>query len=230
MNILVFISCFIFAITFGFSQDTYITQRQDMVNNQLKIRGIVDLATINAMRAVPRHVFVPENAQKYAYEDRPLSIGKGQTISQPYIVAFMTQELRLQSEHKVLEIGTGSGYQAAVLAEIAKEVYTIEIIESLGKRAKEQLDTLGYQNVEVRIGDGYHGWKEKAPFDAIIVTAGIDSIPKPLLDQLAEGGRMIIPAGPRNAMHLLLVTKNNGKVRTKKRLPVRFVPFVRGRN
>ncbi len=230
MDILIFISSFLFVINFGFSQDRFTTQRKDMVRNQLKTRQIVDKATLNAMLAVPRHVFVPNNAQKHAYDDRPLSIGKGQTISQPYIVAFMTQELRLKPEHKVLEIGTGSGYQAAVLAEIVKEVFTIEIIESLGQMAKRRLEKLGYQNVKIRLGDGYHGWKEEAPFDAIIVTAGIKSIPEPLLDQLAEGGRMIIPAGPEAAMQLLLVTKINGKIKTKKRLPVRFVPFIRGKN
>ncbi|MEW7292168.1 protein-L-isoaspartate(D-aspartate) O-methyltransferase [Aquimarina sp. 2304DJ70-9] len=230
MYILVSILSFLLSIGFGYSQDAYTKQRKNMVRDQLQVRDIVDRTTLNAMLAVPRHLFVPENVKKHAYEDRPLSIGRGQTISQPYIVAFMTQELKLKSDDKVLEIGTGSGYQAAVLAEIVKEVYTIEIVEFLGNTAKKQLDALGYQNIEVRIGDGYHGWKEEAPFDAIIVTAGIDTIPQPLLDQLAEGGRMIIPAGPRNAMQLLLVTKKNGKIKTQERLPVRFVPFVRGKN
>ncbi len=222
---------FLFVIGFGYySQDVYTIQRKNMVQDQLKARDIVDRVTLNAMLKVPRHHFVPDNVKKYAYQDTPLSIGKGQTISQPYIVAFMTQELQLKPDDKVLEIGTGSGYQAAVLAEIVKEVYTIEIVESLGLTAKKTLSTLGYQNIEVRIGDGYHGWKEQAPFDAIIVTAGIDTIPQPLLDQLAEGGRMIIPAGSPNAMQLLLVKKKNGKIKTQERLPVRFVPFVRGKN
>ncbi len=214
-------------VNFGYNQDSYVIQREKMVEFQLKSRDISDTATLTAMRKVPRHRFVPDKMKKHAYEDRPLPIGYKQTISQPYIVAFMTQELALQSNDKVLEIGTGSGYQAAVLAEIVKEVYTIEIVEPLAKQTIQLLDKLEYQNIKVRIGDGYHGWKEKAPFDAIIVTAGIEEIPKPLIDQLKEGGRMIIPVGPSNSRQLLLATKKEGKIKTKKRLAVRFVPFTR---
>ena len=229
MNIIVFISSLFLVIGLGYGQDGYTAQRKKMVQDQLVARNITDRATLNAMLTVPRQHFVPDNVKKYAYTDTALPIGQGQTISQPYIVAFMTQELKLKPDDRVLEIGTGSGYQAAVLAEIAKEVYTIEIVEPLGVTAKNQLKKLGYQNIEVRIGDGYNGWKEKAPFNAIIVTAGIETIPQPLLDQLAEGGRMIIPVGASTSRQLILVTKKNGKIRTKERLPVRFVPFVRGK-
>ncbi|GAA4271577.1 protein-L-isoaspartate(D-aspartate) O-methyltransferase [Aquimarina gracilis] len=198
-----------------------------MVTNQLIARGINDPATLRAMRKVPREAFVPKSIREHAYQDNPLPIGQGQTISQPYIVAFMTQILQLKPNYKVLEIGTGSGYQAAVLAEIVRSVYTIEIVEELGVSAKKVFQKLGYTNVITRIGDGYNGWEEHAPFDAIIVTAGIEEIPQPLLDQLAEGGRMIIPVGPSNQRNLVLVTKKKGKIKTKKVLPVRFVPFVR---
>ncbi len=160
--------------------------------------------------------------------DSPLPIGHKQTISQPYIVAFMTSELRLSSTDKVLEIGTGSGYQAAVLAEIVDSVYTIEIVEPLGLEAKERLKRLGYNNVNVRIGDGYGGWPEEAPFDAIIVTAAVEEIPQPLIDQLSEGGKMIIPVGPhRDIRSLQLIKKRKGKLIVRDRLPVRFVPFTR---
>lgn len=202
-----------------------------MVKIQLEARGIKDPATLRAMRQVPRQQFVPENIKKYAYADSALPIGNGQTISQPYIVAFMTQELKLKPEHCVLEIGTGSGYQAAVLATIVDSVFTIEIIAALGISAEIRLQRLGYDNIAVRIGDGYQGWPKKAPFDAIIVTAAVETIPEPLLDQLAEGGRMIIPVGPSDSVRqLVLVTKKNGKIRTKKRLAVRFVPFTRDKN
>ncbi len=216
-----------FVFNIGCAQSDYDKKRGVMVTNQLITRGITDPATLDAMRKIPRERFVPENVKQYAYQDNPLPIGHGQTISQPYIVAFMTQELKLNPNDKVLEIGTGSGYQAAVLAEIVKTVYTIEIVKELGISAKKTLKELGYDNVTVRIGDGYHGWKEHEPFDAIIVTAGIENIPQPLLDQLADGGRMIIPVGPSNRRNLVLVTKKNGKIKMKKVLPVRFVPFVR---
>ena len=209
-------------------QDDYAARREHMVNAQLQARDIIDPITIKAMRKVERHEFVPESMKEYAYSDRPLAIGYKQTISQPYIVAYMTQELKLKHEHRVLEIGTGSGYQAAVLAAIVDSVYTIEIVEPLGLIAAKRLKRLGYKNIVTKIGDGYHGWTDKAPFDAIIVTAAVKEIPPALLDQLAEGGRMIIPVGRiiynRN---LILVTKKNGKVRTKKRIPVAFVPFTR---
>ena len=214
-----------------FGQQDYTVLRNNMVDKQLMARDITDSAVLRAMRVIPRHHYVPDNAKSYAYVDSPLSIGKGQTISQPYMVAFMTQELQLKPGQKVLEIGTGSGYQAAVLAEMGTEVYTIEIIESLGKRAEETLKAEGYTNVTVRIGDGYHGWPEEAPFDAIIVTAGIEEIPEPLLEQLAEGGRMVIPVGAkRSVRQLTLVTKKKGRIRKRNRMPVVFVEFQRTKN
>lgn len=180
------------------------------------------------MRRVPRHMFVPDNAKSKAYIDAPLNIGEGQTISQPYIVGYMTEQLKLKPTDRVLEIGTGSGYQAAVLAEIVSEVYSIEIIESLGSTAANRLQTLGYDNVEVKIGDGYLGWPEKAPFDAIIITAGIDHIPQPLIDQLGEGGRLIVPEGPRRSTReLILLTKKKDKLKRKFLIPVVFVEFQR---
>lgn len=197
-----------------------------MVKNQIVARGISDSRVIKAMRKVKRHLFVPESVRRYAYRDGPLSIGEGQTISQPYIVAFMTESLSLKPDMKVLEIGTGSGYQAAVLAEIVDEVYTVEIVETLGKRAKKTLSDQGYDNVHVRIGDGYKGWEEHAPYDAIIVTCAPKRIPDPLKEQLAEGGLMIIPVGGRGIQYLILNRKKNGRIRQQNVLPVRFVPMV----
>lgn len=218
-------------MAWGFGQVDYKSQRELMVSKQLKSRGITNKNTLHAMTIVPRHKFIPDKLQHLAYEDGPLPIGQGQTISQPYIVAFMTQALNLESDHKVLEIGTGSGYQAAVLAEIVDSVYTIEIVEELGLRAKEKLRELGYTNIEVKIGDGYHGWPEKSPFDAVIVTAGAEEVPPALIEQLKDGGTMIIPKGPRNGVQeLVLYTKKNGKVKSKSVMPVRFVPFTRKKN
>ncbi len=215
----------------GFGQTDYKSQRANMVAYQLKNRDITDKATLNAMMSVPRHQFVPDHLKKLAYEDGPLPIGEGQTISQPYIVAFMTQSLDLKPHYKVLEIGTGSGYQAAVLAEIADAVFTIEIVKKLGLAAKNRLKKIGYTNIEVKIGDGYHGWPEEGPFDAIIVTAGAESVPAALLEQLKEGGQLIIPLGPPNSVRqLVLATKKNGKVKTKNLMAVRFVPFTRETN
>lgn len=215
----------------AFGQTDYRPMRENMVTNQLQSRGISDKATLNAMMEVPRHEFVPDRLQSSAYDDGPLPIGEQQTISQPYIVAFMTQSLNLRPSDKVLEIGTGSGYQAAVLANMVDSVYTIEIVKKLGIRAKLKLEELGYGNVNVKIGDGYHGWPEKKPFDAIIVTAGAADIPPALIEQLAEGGRLIIPRGSANSVQqLVLATKTNGKLKTKKLLPVRFVPFTRDKN
>lgn len=212
------------------AQDDYNLQRERMVKSQLQARDIYDSVTLNAMRRVKRHEFVPESMKPYAYSDGPLSIGNGQTISQPYIVAYMTQELKLKPEHRVLEIGTGSGYQAAVLAEIVDSVYTIEIVEPLGIQAQKTLKHLGYTNIKTKIGDGYHGWPDKAPFDAIIVTAAANEIPPALLDQLAEGGRLIIPVGQsRFHSNLVLATKKNGKIKTKKLIGVAFVPFTRNK-
>jgi protein-L-isoaspartate(D-aspartate) O-methyltransferase len=188
-------------------------------------------AVIAAMGKVPRHRFVPVRLERYAYDDRALPIGEGQTISQPFLVALMTDMLEPRSEHTVLEVGTGSGYQAAVLAELVAKVYTIEIVEPLGKRARRLLEQLGYRNVDVRIGDGYHGWPEAAPFDSIVVTAAPPEIPKPLINQLKPGGRMVIPAGgSRDVQHLLLLEKQpDGTSTTTRTLPVRFVPLTRDR-
>lgn len=208
----------------AFSQDRT-EERERMVKQQLISRGIRSKVVLNAMRKVERHRFVPAEVSREAYNDYPLPIGEGQTISQPYIVAFMTEALDLKPADKVLEIGTGSGYQAAILAEICKEVYTIEIIESLGRRAEQTLRQMGYSNVHVRIGDGYHGWPEAAPFDAIIVTCSPTNVPRPLEDQLAEGGRMIIPVGEGQVQELVLITKQNGKLKRQSRLPVLFVPM-----
>ena len=199
-----------------------------MVQKQIKRRGVSDPLTLNAMRQVKRHLFVPA-AEKYrAYSDRPLPIGYGQTISQPYIVAFMTEALDLNPHAKVLEIGTGSGYQAAVLAEMVDSVFTIEIVEELGISAGQKFESLGYDNIHLKIGDGYLGWPEYAPFDAIIVTAAPDFIPPPLISQLKDTGKMIIPVGARfSNQNLMLVTKKDGKVIKEDLLPVRFVPFTR---
>ena len=204
--------------------------RDAMVRTQIADRGIRDPDTLAAMRAVPRHRFVPPDLAASAYADQPLPIGYGQTISQPYIVAVMTETLRLKPGHKVLEIGAGSGYQAAVLARIVREVFTIEIVPELGNAARERLKTLGYRNVRVRVADGYDGWPEEAPFDAIVVTAAADHIPPPLIRQLRDGGRMVIPVGsPFFVQTLMLVEKDRGKIRTTSLMPVRFVPFRRSR-
>ena len=191
--------------------------------------GVRDSATLAAMRVVPRHRFVPADVRADAYGDFPLPIGHGQTISQPYIVAFMTEQLRPRPGMRVLEIGTGSGYQAAVLAQIGCEVYSIEIVEPLARRASALLDSLGYA-VQVRAGDGYGGWPDKAPFDAVIVTAAADEIPAALLDQLAPGGRLIMPVGPHGGLqYLVLVEKDAaGTLGERVLLPVRFVPLIRG--
>ena len=211
-------------------QADYTKQRDHMVKLQIRARGIDDPATLAAMLNVPRHKFVPQNMREHAYRDGPLPIGKGQTISQPYIVAFMTQALHLKPDHRVLEIGTGSGYQAAVLGKIVDSAYTIEIVEDLAITAKKRLKNLGYSNVVVKQGDGYHGWPSKAPFDAIMVTAGANTIPQPLIDQLKVGGRMIIPVGPHHGVRqLVLVTKKKNKIVKKNLLPVRFVPFTRAK-
>lgn len=208
------------------AQDDYTTARSNMVRDQIRERGISDSRVIRAMKKVERHRFVPDRAKNLAYIDSPLSIGEGQTISQPFIVAFMTEQLYLRPGMKVLEIGTGSGYQAAILAEIVAEVYTIEINAKLGKSAAKTLSELGYDNIFVKIGDGYQGWEEHAPFDAIIVTCSPNEIPGPLKDQLAEGGRMIIPVGGKYIQSLVLNRKKNGKVKQHSILPVRFVPMI----
>ena len=199
-----------------------------MVEGQLKTRGIKSDSVLSAMYSVPRHLFVPENLYIYAYDDSPLSIGFGQTISQPYIVAFMTEQLDAVPGMKILEIGTGSGYQAAVLAYLGCEVYSIELIEELAARAKETLAALNFGSVKVRQGDGYMGWPEGAPFDAIIVTAAPDSLPEILTEQLKEDGKMIVPVGgAHSAQSLKLIVKKGGKIVEKDLLPVRFVPMVK---
>lgn len=205
-------------------KDEYYLLRERMVTEQIVARNVKDKKVLSAMLKVPRHEFVPENLKRFAYEDRPLPIGEDQTISQPYIVALMTELLALKGDERVLEIGTGSGYQAAILAEIAKEVYTIEIIPSLARSAEERLKRLGYKNIKVKIGDGYKGWEEYAPFDAIIVTAAPDHVPQPLVDQLKVGGRMVIPVGSM-FQELKLITKNGG-IRERDIIPVRFVPMT----
>jgi len=205
-----------------------IEERARMVNTQIQARDINDPNVLKAMRIVPRHAFVRPREQRYAYADYPLPIDYNQTISQPYIVAFMTNALKLKADSKVLEIGTGSGYQAAVCAEIAAEVYTIEIVEGLAESAKERLKELGYPNVFVRAGDGYFGWKEKAPYDAIIGTAAAGRVPPPLLEQLKPGGRMILPVEGRfGFQHLVLISKDNkGNISKSNVMPVRFVPMT----
>lgn len=212
----------------AFAQDAFVSKREQMVTTQIKARGIDDKATLNALRKTPRHLFVPEEIQDLAYEDRPLPIGYGQTISQPFIVAYMTQIIKPESNFRVLEIGTGSGYQAAVLSPIVDTVFTIEIVKELHIESKQRFDALSYQNIKVQNTDGYHGWPEKGPFDAIVVTAAAEFVPPPLIEQLKEGGRMIIPVGtPYSVQMLLLVEKKKGKVKSKNLMPVRFVPFTR---
>jgi protein-L-isoaspartate(D-aspartate) O-methyltransferase len=196
-----------------------------MVERQIEARGINDERLLDAMRRVERHRFVPEPYTPRAYTDGPLPIGEEQTISQPYIVAIMTELLELKPDDRVLEIGTGSGYQAAILAELVDEVYTIEIVEALGLRSSALLDSLGYETISTRIGDGYLGWPEQAPFDAIILTAAPPKIPEPLLDQLAEGGRLVAPVGESYQM-LQLVEKHGGKLVYRDIIPVRFVPMT----
>lgn len=207
--------------------DPFAEARARMVKFQLLGRDITDQDVIEAMERVPRHEFVPKEYRKQAYADHPLPIGFGQTISQPYIVALMTQLLKLKPEYRVLEVGTGSGYQAAILGELCSEVYTVEIIEELAKSAKERLERLGYDNVHVKHGDGYYGWKEHAPYDAIIVTAAPDHIPPPLVAQLKDGGRMVVPVGPPGGYQTLwLVEKKDGEVTTRNITGVVFVPLT----
>jgi protein-L-isoaspartate(D-aspartate) O-methyltransferase len=199
--------------------------REAMVREQIEARGVRTAAVLQALRQMPRHEFVPESARHAAHDDRPLPIGQGQTISQPYIVALMTELARLTPESRVLEVGTGSGYQAAVLAKLAAEVYTIEIVPELARRAEGDLTRLGYKNVHVRVGDGYRGWPELAPFDAIVVTAAPEKIPPPLLEQLKIGGRLVIPVGDYR-QELKVVTRTAGGCREETSGAVRFVPMT----
>lgn len=208
------------------ADENFAKPRERMVVEQLAGRDIRDTRVLDAMRKVPRHNFVPAGLRSRAYEDSPLPIGDDQTISQPYIVAYMTQALELKPSHKVLEIGTGSGYQAAILGELVAEVYTIEIIADLAKRAEATLGEAGYKNVHVRHGDGYAGWPEHAPFDAIMVTAAPDHVPEPLIRQLAPGGRMIIPVGDWY-QELRLIQKTEKGLIERSTIAVRFVPLTR---
>lgn len=211
------------------NQESVFTQRrQSMVLNQLQSRDIIDSKVLQAMLTIPRHQFVDPRIRESAYNDYPLAIGEGQTISQPYIVALMTQLLELKGDEKVLEIGTGSGYQAAILAEIVEEVYTVEIYESLSKKSEKLLNDLGYRNIKFKVGDGYHGWEEHAPYDAIIVTCAPDHIPPHLLQQIKDdGGRIVIPVGGIWMVQTLMkIDKIGGKIKSKGIIGVRFVPMV----
>ena len=226
-----------FALASQAGEDPYASRRRALVAEirddavatvQATGDARLDSKVLDALQRVPRHAFVPASQRRHAYENRPLSIGYGQTISQPYIVALMTDLARPRRGHKVLEVGTGSGYQAAVLAQLVDRVYSIEIIEPLGKQAAKRMQALGYDNIETRIGDGYYGWKEHAPYDAIVVTAAASSVPPPLIRQLKSGGRMVIPVGSSFfTQTLMLVEKDaKGRVRTRQILPVRFVPLT----
>jgi protein-L-isoaspartate(D-aspartate) O-methyltransferase len=206
--------------------DPFFALRNRMVKNQIEARGITDEKILNAFRKVERHKFVLPQYIPYAYADSPLPIDEGQTISQPYIVAFMTDALDLKRTDKVLEIGTGSGYQAAILAELCDSVFTIEIFENLTDKAQRVFNDLGYKNIWCKTGDGYKGWPGHAPFDAVIVTCAPTNVPEPLKEQLAEGGRMIIPVGSDPVQHLVLLKKKKGKIREESVLPVRFVPMI----
>lgn len=210
-----------------FAEDAdWTEQRRHMVRRQIKGRGIEDPDVLRAMEKVRRHLFVPEGFRSAAYDDRPLPIGQGQTISQPYIVALMTELAAVEPGDRVLEVGTGSGYQAAILAEMAEKVYTVEIVEELGKTARKRLDRLGYDNVRVRIGDGFRGWSEHAPFEAIVVTAAPPEIPGPLKEQLAQDGRLVIPVG-ESWQELKVVEKTkDGTLKENAIIPVRFVPMT----
>ncbi len=201
-------------------------KREEMVLTQIIARGIKDKKVINAMRNVGRHHFVASELQNQSYDDHPLPIGEGQTISQPYIVAYMTEALDIKDSDKILEIGTGSGYQAAILAEICKDVYTIEINENLGKSAIQTIAELGYDNIHIKVGDGFLGWDKYSPYNSIIVTCSPSKIPEPLVRQLADGGKIIIPVNHQGAQDLILFMKVNGKLIEKSVLPVRFVPMI----
>jgi len=226
---ILYLFCLVFLSGTGCSQeDQYTMQRKQMVVRQIEARGIRHQATIDAMKIVPRHQFIPEYLWSSAYRDGPLPIGYSQTISQPYIVAYMTAILEPEKADKVLEIGTGSGYQAAVLSEIVDSVFTVEIVDELVTKVKKKLEELGYKNIWVKSGDGFFGWEEHAPFDKIIVTAAAEEIPPLLFEQLKEGGKMILPVGPEfGTQYLILVEKKDGKIKKHNKLPVRFVPFTR---
>lgn len=221
------VSVFLFLASYLFAADPYALKRQAMIRNDIEGRGIKDKKVIEVMGRIPRHLFVDDNMRGRAYSDSPLPVEEGQTISQPYVVALMTEALRLKQTDRVLEIGTGSGYQAAVLSEIVKEVYTIEIKKLLADKAVAKLGGLGYKNVKVKCGDGYTGWPEYAPFDAIIITASVNHIPPPLIKQLKEGGRLILPLGSTNSFQTLtLVTKRKSELIAEQLGSVAFVPMT----
>ena len=220
----------IFPMNFEAMSQNWEVQRHQMVSRQIKPRNIQSKVVLEAMKVVPRHLFVPNDMQHLAYEDRPLPIGLNQTISQPYIVAYMTEQINPKPGLKVLEIGTGSGYQAAILAQIGCDVFTIELLDVLATRAEKVLKELGYQNVTVRCGDGYLGWPEESPFDAILITAAPELVPPKLIEQLKDGGIMVVPVGPvEGVQSLKLITKNGDQTDEKHLIPVRFVPMVRER-
>jgi protein-L-isoaspartate(D-aspartate) O-methyltransferase len=225
---IIIMSLFLFPLIAGADspETSFAQKRKQMVENQIKARGIKDLRVLDAMLKVKRHLFVPSDIRHSAYEDYPLPIGGGQTISQPYIVALMTELLELKGTERVLEIGTGSGYQAAILAELVKEVYTIEISETLARQSEGLLKELSYKNIKVKFGDGFLGWPELSPFDGIIVTCAPEKIPPPLLAQLAESGRLVIPVGIYR-QDLKLVRKIKDRIKEADIIPVRFVPMLR---
>lgn len=232
-KIIAILFCFILAAQHGFSQtsekseDIFFSQlRQKMIDEQIIARGIKDDRVLAAILKVPRHKFVPQRLERFAYEDGPLPIGHEQTISQPYIVALMTELACVGPEDKVLEIGTGSGYQAAILAELAREVYTIELLKPLADSSRARLKEMGYENIQVNCGDGYLGWEEFAPYDAIIVTCAPDQVPQVLLEQLSLGGRLVIPVGTL-FQELKLITKTKNGIKEESVIPVRFVPMIR---
>lgn len=228
MNAAIILICLMSGLPGMMQADKYLSERYNMVTVQITDRGITDSKVIKAMRRVPRHLFVPDNYSSEAYGDYPLPIGYGQTISQPYIVAYMTEAVVPSAGKKALEIGTGSGYQAAVMAEIVDSVFTIEIVPELAAASAGIFQKLGYKNIIGRSGDGYNGWLGHSPFDIIIVTAAATEIPKPLIDQLAENGRMIIPVGnPGSVQELILLTKKNNRIQKTNLAPVRFVPLTR---
>jgi protein-L-isoaspartate(D-aspartate) O-methyltransferase len=208
------------------SAPEFATERERMVQTQVALRGLTDPRLLAAMRKVPREQFVPAALRGRSYSDSPLPIGYEQTISQPFVVAFMTEKLQLKSTDRVLEIGTGSGYQAAILGELAAEVYTMEIIEALGTSAAATLHRLGYKNVHVKVGDGYAGWPEHAPYDAVVVTCAPNQVPRALVEQTRNGGRIVIPVGPAGAQELYVLEKEHGQLKQRTVLPVRFVPMT----
>ncbi|MCP5104368.1 MAG: protein-L-isoaspartate(D-aspartate) O-methyltransferase [bacterium] len=231
MKSMCFLIILILSALLFFAPSDYSLMRQKMVEEHIAGRGITDKRLLDAFRKVKRHLFVKQELRKHAYDDSPLDIGEDQTISEPYIVAVMTYAVAPEPGKKVLEIGTGSGYHAAVLAEMVKNVYTIEVIEKLGKEAKKRLDGMGYQNITCKIGDGYEGWEEYAPYDGIIVTCFEDHIPQPLINQLAVGGRMIIPVSySSKVQELILIEKqSSGELKKTYLIPVQFVPLIRGK-